>query len=380
MERQMFDKMMRMVCPRVYMTVATTLAILALSLAAPSAAHAQQVTTCSNASPYDYVPDDAELQNCVDNYDWVLLEPNNGPGYVGYLLADTLRLRRSGLLLTTSSNPRKVTIKAANNLSAPMVRAYDSNDYEISFIIFDGNGPNRDVSQGSCNGNYFNVELTGSGYHVRYVESASAVCGTGMVTSGSGYEVVNSLFYDNGRQPEDGAPSGMWADGLTVYSCVNSTIRDNYFADNTDVDLGVNGSSGCSAYRNTVVHNAKYAFAGLVFGDPGYSGGEFSDNSVSSSYNKLGFGLIVGCHPWLGVCPGDAHNVYVHNNSSTGAVVNLAVDGLDGGTVINNSYSGAQGDRVLNCTLSADFTAGHFTNSTIQGGYTPRVYDPPSCQ
>jgi hypothetical protein len=113
-----------------------------------------------------------------------------------------------------------------------------------------------------------------------------------------------------------------------------------------------------------------------VAGDPSRSGGEFSDNAVSSDYNLLGFGIVVGCHPW-GACHGGyASNLWVHDNRSTGAVVNLAVDGLNGGRVENNSMSGAQGDRVLNCAASADYTAGHFFNvSSLQRGFAYRTFD-----
>src|SRR2546430_10732555 len=77
--------------------------------------------------------------------------------------------------------------------------------------------------------------------------------------------------------------------------------------------------------------------------------------------NMLGFGIAVGCHPW-GACKGAyAQNVWVHNNTSTGAVVNMAVDGVNGGIIENNVLRFAQGDRVLNCPgHGADYTAAHF--------------------
>src|SRR5205814_1667443 len=126
----------------------------------------------------------------------------------------------------------------------------------------------------------------------------------------------------------------------------------------------------CAVYRNTISHSWKYAFAGLVAGDPSRSEGEFSDNVISSGYNLLGFGLMVGCHPWGACAGGYASNLRVHDNAITGAVVNLAVDGLNGGRVERNVTSGAQGDRVLNCGAAANYTAGHFFNlSSIEPGY-----------
>jgi hypothetical protein len=199
-----------------------------------------------------------------------------------------------------------------------------------------------------------------------------------MVVGGAkDFEISGSLFYDNGRQPEEAnGIRGLWADGLTVFGCVRSAIRDNVLWDNTDVDLGVNGGDKCAVYRNSVSHSWKYAFAGLVAGDPSRSGGEFSDNVVSSDYNLLGFGIVVGCHPWAQCHGGYASDLSVHNNTAIGAVVNLAVDGLNGGRVENNLMSGAQGDRVFNCPLSANYSAGHFFNlSSLQSGYVSRTFD-----
>jgi hypothetical protein len=341
---------------------------------------AGSTTSCDAANPFDTLPDDAALQQCLDNYDWVLLKPDYLPGYVGYIISNTVKLKRDRILLTTAENPWKVTFIAARDLQAPLLRASGANDYEISFIRFDGNRDGRSVRDKPCDTthDFRNLELAGTGFRVRYVESFGAVCGSGMVVGGANtFEIVNSLFYDNGRQPEEAnGVSGVWADGLTVFGCTRSTIRDNVLWDNTDVDLGVNGGDSCAVYRNTISHSWKYAFAGLVAGDPSRSGGEFSHNVVSSDYNLLGFGMVVGCHPW-GACNGGyASNLWVHDNHLTGAAVNLAVDGLNGGRVENNVMSGAQGDRVLNCPMSADYTAGHVVNlSNLQRGFVGRTFD-----
>jgi hypothetical protein len=362
-----------------YLGLAAVCSVCALSLA--PVASTQSMTTCDGANPYDGAPDDAALQVCLDNYDRVLLQPDQRPGYVGYLVSDTVKLRRTGVLLTSAAIPQKATILAAPDLTSSMLRAGGTNTFEISFIRFDGNRDNRAVRDKPCDAvrNFRNVELTGIGFHVRYVESFGAVCGSAMTVGGSSsFEIYGSLFYDNGRQPEEANNiAGLWADGLTVFGCRYSTIRDNDFWDNTDVDLGVNGGTACSVYRNTITHSWKYAFAGLVIGDPSNSGGEFSDNRVSSGYNLLGFGIIVGCHPWSQCGGGYASNPSVYNNHSTGAVVNLAVDGLDGGSVQNNTMTGAQGNRLLDCPApTADYTVGHVRNAArLQSGYLARTFD-----
>jgi len=344
-------------------------------------ASARTMTTCDAANPFDTISDNAALQACLDNFDAVLLQPDRRPDYVGYLVSDTIKLKRKGALLTTADSPHRATIRAAPDLTSSMLRASGIDDFEISFIRFDGDQAARAVRDKPCDAehNFRNVELLGNGFSVRYVESLRAVCGSAMtVGNSSNFEIYGSSFYDNGRQPEDANNiGGLWADGLTVFKCVDATIRDNHFWDNTDVDLGVNGGESCSVYRNTISHFRKYAFAGLVVGDPSRSGGEFSDNRVSSGYNLLGFGIMVGCHPWAQCGGGYASNVKVYNNRSRGAVVNLAIDGLNGGSVHDNTVSGARGDRVLNCPHSgADYTVGHVINvSPLQTGYVVRIFD-----
>lgn len=337
------------------------------------------MTTCDGANPFDDRPDEVALQACLDAYDGVLLQPDDQPGYVGYLIGDNVKIRRAGALLTSAAIPRKATMIAAPGLNDSMLRVSGVDDFEISFIRFDGNRENRSREKPCVAGNNFrNVELSGSGFRVRYVESRGAVCGSGMTVGGSRrFEIYGSLFYDNGRQAEEAnGVSGLWADGLTVFECRDSTIRDNHFWDNTDVDLGVNGGRACSVYRNTISHFSRYAFAGMAIGDPSQSGGEFSDNIVSSGYNLLGFGVIVGCHPWAQCRGGWASNVRVYKNTVTGAVVNLAVDGLNGGAIEDNTMRFARGERVLNCTIAADYTVGHVIDvARLQSGYTVRTYD-----
>jgi hypothetical protein len=357
-------------------------AIGALAVSVPRPAATGSVTTCDAANPFDALPDDVALQQCLDNYDWVLLKPDDLPGYVGYIIGNTLKLKRAHALLTTAENPRRVALVAAPELGGPILHVSGADNYEISFIRFDGNRDNRQVRDKGCDitksRDYVNVELSGEGFQVRYAESRHAVCGSGMVVGGaSDFVIVNSMFWDNGRQPEDAnGITGLWADGLTVFGCKHSAVHDNVFWDNTDVDLGVNGGTGCAVYRNQISHSSKYAFAGLVAGDPSQSGGEFSDNSVSSAYNLLGFGIVVGCHPWSACQGGYANDVLVYNNHSTGAVVNLAVDGVNGGRVEHNVMSYAQGDRLIGCPFSADYTAGHFFHmSSVERGYVNHTFD-----
>lgn len=350
----------------------------ALVLLSAPQAHAQSVTRCPAANPYDDRPDDAALQACVDAFDRTLLVGEGEPGYVGYVVARTVTLRRDGSLLTSGDSPAKAVMVADPALAAPLLSGR-ADRFEISFLRFDGAQESRVVRLKACGPtrNYRNVELSGIGFQVRYVESTRAVCGSGMTIGASAeFQVVNSWFYDNGRQPEDadGHPD-LWADGLNVFNCAGATIRDNVFWDNTDVDLGVNGGPGCTVYRNRVEHFGKYAFAGLVVGDPSRVGGEFTDNQVGSARDMLGFGMVVGCHVWPQCGNGYATGLIVRHNSMTGAVVNLLVDGLNGGVVEQNTMQRPQGTRALNCATAADYVIAHVIDARLQSGYIVRPTD-----
>jgi len=349
-----------------------------LAVVARIGVSAQTVTLCPSANPYDGQPDNEALQDCLAQYDRVLLQAQGRPGYVGYVIADTVRLRRDGVLLTSAQSPNKAVLIAAPALAVPLLRA-QANRFEISFVRFDGNRDERDVRDKPCNlgRNYRNVELSGLDFKVRYSESMRAVCASGMtVGASSGFEIVNSWFYDNGRQPEDAdGIGGLWSDGLNIFNTTGATIRDNTFWDNTDVDLVIHGGPGCAVYRNTIEHFQRYGFAGIQAGFPERVGCEVSDNRVSSARDRLGLGIVVGCHPWSECGGGYANNLWVHDNTIRGAVVNLLVDGLNGGTVERNTMSGAQGTRVMNCLEPADYAVAHVINVRLQSGFQIRPAD-----
>jgi len=98
---------------------------------------------------------------------------------------------------------------------------------------------------------------------------------------------------------------------------------------------------------------------------------------VTSGLNLLGFGIIAGCHPWAQCGGGYATGINVYRNTIAGAVVNLAIDGLNGGSVHDNIMNGARGTRLINCSgPSADYVVGHEINvSPLQTGYVVRILD-----
>src|SRR5438067_11536832 len=97
----------------------------------PAPGAARSTTTCDGANPYDNLPDDVALQACLDAYDAVLLQPNRGAGYVGYLVASTLKIKRAGALLTSAAIPAKATILAAPGLDSSTLRASGVAGFDI---------------------------------------------------------------------------------------------------------------------------------------------------------------------------------------------------------------------------------------------------------
>jgi hypothetical protein len=111
-----------------------------------------------------------------------------------------------------------------------------------------------------------------------------------------------------------------------------------------------------------------------------HSGSSYYSNTISSSENGLAFGIMIGFHPWDPDQP--VNNAgEVTGNDSSGAVVNLAIDGPSDGTVSDNSVSNARGTHGFNCSISSDYTAIHYGSTSIQSSPTPvsRHYHPGGC-
>lgn len=253
-------------------------ASLALGSIAP--ANAQSWTNCPAASPFDTVPDNVPLQQCVDNYDIVALSPG-GQGYILDAIdgnPDTgLRIERYGLTLTSSQIPDKVLIKA----------------------------------------------------------------------------------------------------GLTLVRCTGGSVHDNFFEENTDIDLVVANGAACEVKFNTIRHWGRYGFAGLHVAkfeqSDNHAGSRYRNNDIYSEPDRLAFGLIVGMHPWnSGLTLADGGSV--EYNSISGAVVNLAVDGIDAGTLVGNSTSNARGSRGFNCNIPANYTIGHYGWASLQPAWDGERY------
>ena len=182
------------------------------------------------------------------------------------------------------------------------------NNFELSFLILDGNKANRfNLYPAHCNANYrengMSATLKGSGFSIHDVTIENTMCGSALELSGSNFNVYNNTIVNSGYS--EGGPAGgaqPYADGITLIQCINANVSDNRVFEATDVGIVVGQSTtqNCNVSRNTVRNQSTYAFAGISNGGPtAHSGSYVSDNIVESGLNLMGFGVWVGEGPWL---------------------------------------------------------------------------------
>jgi len=357
-------------------TVVRVLALLGFAILGFSAPASAQCAAYG-ANPNDWTPDDQQLRQCFDNNAYVYLERGN-PGYVineGLVLHSITRL-------VTSTGDKAILIAGAD-LVAPMLQTSDTSGYELSELIFDGRKGFRFRTDVCGGDNRFglNLDLSGDDYHVHHVDVLNAMCRSGAFARGGNFE-INSVFFGGNGFPQNEVDH-QYANGMHVTRCTGGYIHNNWFVDNTDVGLAIVSGYNCQVLWNEITNYNAEAFAGLHVGDTtdnqDLSGAVVAYNTINSGYNKLPFGLVVGPHPW------NAGFTYanvgeVRNNTIAGAVVNLAIDGIDSGYISDNVTSGHQGDRAFNCPgFSAEATAIHFGSATINQTYIPKHYHGGGC-
>ena len=362
--------------------------VVALMLHVMSPAAAGQTPNCTSAVPDDSNADDQALNACLSNGGTVVLEAGV------YIIAEGLSLTVDGTVLLGAGGSEEGTVlRAWSGLIGPIIDA-EADDFEIAHVYIDGQVGDRtyeymcDTAFGEYRWWGYNVQITGSGFSVHDSVIAKAMCGSGMEVYGSDYEIYDNTFWANGI-PEDWTADGNlpWADGLTLLLCDGGSVHDNFFADNTDLGIGIGGTgggSGCTVEYNLIGNYVRRAFAGLHIGyfaggDGDHSGSSYSNNEVVAYYNKAAFGIAVGFHPWDDdVWLSDAGNVT--NNTVEGGVVCLAVDGISDGTVSGNTMSDPTGNNGFgSCTISDVYTAACFSGASLQSGWTCVYYHGGQC-
>ena len=349
---------------------ALALALVVLLFAVPEVGYAR--APCSAANPNDSTSDDAALNACFAGGGTV----NLVTGSPGYIVQSGLYINNSVIVDGSATGAR---LNAHTSLNGPILRVGFSSSYvptspvpsniTLTRIILDGNRYNRSTSicaSPSNNRSGYNLMIKASNFSIDTVYSVLALCGTAAEVVGTDFEIVNSVFNSN------------HGDGLTVVECNNGVIEDNGIFDNEDVGLAVGiGTGTCSVRRNNIYQATVHAHAGLLVGF--HSGAVVWDNSITSGYNLMKVGIVVGGHIWNGGSAtfgaGDIQYNYV-----SGAVVLGVIDGISSGTFTNNIPGTAQGTTFFsNCAswynLVYIVNTSHIGSATIQPGYNVRNLD-----
>ncbi len=372
-----------------------------------------------------YPPDaDASLQQCIN------VLTNNGtrpaeirlaPGNPGYLISQTLVIPNNVVITSTDSSVR-ASLRAKESLWWPIVtncqvrgltqlqanyNCPPISGLAASFLRLDGNRTGRYLlysqlcppsSGRSLTGNIV-IENGSSNLAIDDNESTRALCGSALLVNGSSYEVARNLVDDNGygwetatNPPFPGQPwiqqgRQPWSDGITLEYCGGGSAFGNTVLDATDVGIAVFSTlQPCSIYQNSIQNRVRHAFGGT--GLPAGNGPNVSvtNNAIAADLNRMSFGLIGGCHPWVPPTPDhpfpDPQTTtiggQITNNAVSGAFVNLVVDGVSGATIQGNTLSNAQGNsNTCGAPSTSNYTmwAAHVLGSGYQSGWVAKSYD-----
>jgi hypothetical protein len=341
-------------------------------------------SSCPAANPWDNNPDDAALQACLNQGGTVQL----APGYPGYIIDNTLVISQDNTVLTSTDSPARARLVADQQLYGPVLYASGRSNVNISWIEVDGNRPNRYIgvlpTYEFCNdptgndttrSNINLGDMTGGSF--KHSRSTRTVCGSSFVFNGSGMEVADNLFDNNGHGREDPLTAQYhsgWSDGITTGSCMGDSIHDNFVTDATDVGIVDGGGANCWIVNNTIIQLNRHAFAGLQAGDfgreaNGVDPGTAIDTNTIKGNGLESFGLCVSATPWDSSAIVSGPNV--QNNTVGGALVNLLVEGVVGGaTITQNTILAPAGPTPLcGFTVPVPYVASDYdTSVTIQPG------------
>jgi hypothetical protein len=258
------------------------------------------------------------------------------------VVAKSLTLRTAGtrdtpLSCRDGADPCAVLMAGANllNMWGPLV-VWSARNVTLEHLVIDGNRAARATSTAA---QFCLKGLTSYGFNVAVLDctscgvddivSKNALCGTGMVWSGTQATIQRSAFIGNGS-----AAPGMWADGLTAVYAPRSVIRSNTFVDNSDVALIIGYGVGSRLEDNVVLQQTQRMFAGLMLdnfnsddlrlrGD--FRGAVVTNNSVDCGQQLCVFGIQVGPRPWY-----PTQNIVggeLYDNDVRGATIGINVDG-----------------------------------------------------
>ncbi len=289
------------------------------------------------------------LQNCLDSVpEGSLVEIPVGE----YLLYNTLKIKKRITLFSQGTADIRAICTVVEGLKCATFKAHpdfplnnltnagDSSVIAIvgsageavsnpalKNIIVDGNHKVRTKPTGT----YPLFNIFTSSTHGMFFYNALINAGSG--TSLSGWGENNAIAFNyvgmNGSVSNvNGNPK--WSDGISLVGKY-FVVMNNYFANNTDVDLILWGAAWSNVHFNTIVHDLKWheSFAALMINtwdqdesQSDFTGGEFSYNTISC--NKMcGFGIQIGEKTWRKTA------VSIFGGSVTHNIIDGAIQGLN---------------------------------------------------
>jgi hypothetical protein len=312
----------------------------------------------------------AVLQECLDRapaFSSVEIPPGR------YQLHRQVVVSRPVTIRTAGSGGTALSCRAAADQCATLTASPDFFDplglllvhrttgVTIEHLVLDGN---RGARLASTAGQYCLLGRNTAGFNASVVDcagcalddvvSTQALCGTAMLWSGAQASIRRSAFRDNG----DATTPRMWADGLTAVYAPESEIRENEFADNTDIGLIIGHAARSRIEANLVVQRTRHVFAGLMLhnfhsndlrfrGD--FRGAVIAGNLVDCGAQLCVFGIQAGPSPWdptRNIVGGE-----LRGNDVRGAKVGINVDGaghrLAPMVVFANRVSGVPANAVF---------------------------------
>lgn len=328
------------------------------------AASAQYI--CAEAPNDGVTPASDAINTCLQQHQSVRLLPGN------YRITDTIRVGQHNAELASADGYYWAFLMADLGLVGDVVFGGNNqaNNYSIHHIYIGGN---LDNGRPCIEGQGANLRASGSGFSIYNVASAWSPCANFQI-GGSNFSVHHNWLYRAGTP----WPYGPVGDGLGVFAGPGGEVYENDIEEATDIALLAWGGSR-HFYNNRVRNFEVKCLAGFNVGSENggdHWGGVYEGNTVESGMNQIVIGILIGSHPWepsVGVYNAGT----VINNSSTGAIINMVVEGIeDIQAMYGNSTSGAQGDQstAANCH-GHEYTANHFNNAAIQPGATPLQYD-----
>jgi hypothetical protein len=198
----------------------------------------------------------------------------------------------------------------------------------------------------------------------------NALCGTGCEVSGTGSGVVlwrNTVAHNGVHNAQ-----GMWADGVTVHDYASTTVADNEFIDNTDIDLIFGGCQSCIIQDNFIWHTTAFsggAFAALMIHawPSGATSGNFTGSHTFGNVidcgasRRCGFGLYLGPDAWYYA---DTYGGTVFHNVVDRAEQGVLIDDVRDMAVYDNRATNPASSTSASCGARATAAYSMGTGST----------------